>query len=99
MIKAIQKVADYKRSTLTDDELEDALRELQDMIEQIDNAGNLHSMGGLAPLLDLAAGDGRTVDIRALALWTLGVATGNNQPVQASAKELGAVERLVRLLP
>lgn len=100
MKKAAAKISDFQNASLTDDELERALYDLQEMVEQIDNAGNLHNMGGLSPLLELATGGGaRSSSIQALALWTLGVAVQNNEPVQEDLVSLQGIERLVARLP
>jgi len=101
-----------------DEELEGALTSLRDLVEQVDNAGNLHGMGGLRPLLDLGApvllsssaellpeveemassAEQRASSVRASALWTLGVAVQNNEPVQAELLSLDGVSRLVSRL-
>merc|ERR1719262_1289241 len=83
---------------MTEEELENALLRLQEMVEQVDNAGNLHRMGGLEPLLDLATGTQRSANLRTIALWTLGVAVQNNEPVQADLRSLDGLSRLVPLL-
>jgi len=102
MRDAIAQIVDFRNATLADDDLEFALNKLQEFIEQVDNAGNLHKMGGLSPLLDLglsADGEARGSDLQALALWTLGVAVQNNAPVQDDLLSVGGLELLVGKLP
>merc|ERR1719160_2177370 len=71
------QIADFANASVTDDALETALVTLMELVEQVDNAGNLHRMGGLKPLLDLGASHELDVSrgerVRSLALWTLGV--------------------------
>merc|ERR1712232_1081898 len=94
-------IADFRNETKTDEELEEALTALQDFVEQVDNAGNLHRMGGLSPLLEIgvtADGAKRGAEIQALALWTMGVAVQNNPPVQDDLLRIGALEQMVSRL-
>jgi hypothetical protein len=98
MKEAIAELRQIRNESVPDEDLEKALWRLQEMVEQVDNAGNLHRMGGLEPLLDLAAGTQRSSDLRTLALWTLGVAVQNNAPVQADLHSLDGLSRLVPLL-
>jgi len=103
--ETIAEVADFGNSSVSDDDLESALTRLQDLVEQIDNAGNLHRNGGLKPLLDLgvqeeaAAAVPRSAGVRSLALWTLGVAVQNNAPVQIELMEIDGLRRLLDCLP
>jgi len=83
MRELVGDVSDFRNVSQPDEDLTNALERLQEFVEQVDNAGNLHRMGGLEPLLGLAVGDERSAEIRTLALWTLGVAVQNNEPVQA----------------
>lgn len=95
----IHQVADFRNASLEDEFLEEALDRLRDFVDQVDNAGNLHRMGGLAPLLELALSPGRSLSTRARALWTLGVSVQNNAPVQADLSSLDALRRLAAELP
>jgi hypothetical protein len=99
MVQAVRTVMDYQNESLSNEDLEETMLNLQDIIHQVDNAGNLHQFGGLEPLLSLGCGHDRTSELRAVALWTFGVAVGNNEPVQQHAKLLGALARLANLLP
>merc|ERR1719284_1786838 len=95
MTDQIRLIEDFRNESLSDDELETSLEQLQELVEQVDNAANLHRMGGLSPLLELCLADGRRSEgTRALALWTLGVAVSNNEPVQADLMSLDALRLL-----
>lgn len=84
---------------------------MQELVEQIDNAGNLHGMGGLRLLLDLGVSGHmavsesqskerrRSESVMTLALWTLGVAVQNNEPVQAQMMEIQSLPPLIGQLP
>mmetsp|Transcript_56625 Transcript_56625/g.127326 ORF Transcript_56625/g.127326 Transcript_56625/m.127326 type:complete len:372 (+) Transcript_56625:27-1142(+) len=100
MQSSIDTIADFHNNEHSNEDLEDALVRLRDLVEQVDNALNLHVLGGLAPLLDLCVAVAiRPVSVRTEALWTLGVAVQNNAPVQQALHDLGAVEKLVATLP
>jgi hypothetical protein len=91
----VTQISDFANSSVTDEDLESALERLQELVEQVDNAGNLHAMGGLRPLLELAVSADRGESLRTLALWTLGVAVQNNPPVQDDLHRLGGVRSLL----
>jgi len=103
------EIADFANASITDDDLEFALERLNQLVEQVDNAGNLHRMGGLRPLLELGVSGSlvrtepeevrRSESVRTLALWTLGVATQNNEPVQADLFDIGGLPLLLGRLP
>jgi len=99
MQEMIEQIIDFHNASMPEEQLQDALERLQELVEQVDNAGNLHRMGGLAPLLDLAVCEERAAETRTLALWTVGVAVQNNPPVQADLLGLQGLKRLVDLLP
>jgi len=99
MTMAIATIADFKNQSLADDYLNVAVEQLREFVDQVDNAGNLHRMGGLTPLLDLVSSDARGLQTRAEGLWTLGVAAQNNLPVQQDLQSLDAARRLAELLP
>jgi len=102
-------IADFANASVTDDDLENSLTRLQELVEQVDNAGNLHRNGGLKPLLELGVSDAlvssqpvevtRSESVRSLALWTLGVAVQNNAPVQEELLGIGGLPLLIRRLP
>jgi len=95
----ISKVADHRNVSRSDDELEVSLYDLQELIEQVDHAGNLHRMNGMLPLLDIGLGTSRGSSTRSLALWTLGIAAQNNEPVQNDLLELDGLQLLIGRLP
>jgi len=95
----VVQIADFENQSVSDDNLEASLERLNELVEQVDNAGNLHRMGGLRPLLDLGLGHVRSEPVRALALWTLGVAAQNNHPVQADLMDMGGLPLLLGSLP
>jgi len=105
MQKMTMRVSAFANATITDEDLEASLESLLQFVEQVDNAGNLHRMGGLKPLLELAVyknSDGNTrrnESVRTLALWTLGVAVQNNAPVQNDLFDLGGLTSLLHRLP
>lgn len=97
----IAQIADFANTSIPDEDLHDSISILQDFIGQVDNAGNLHGMGGLKPLLDLGATVPfkRSDSVRTIALWTLGVAVQNNPPVQTDMMDLGGLALLLDRLP
>eukprot|EP00439_Symbiodinium_sp_Y106_P077874 s16_g16.t1 len=50
---------DYRNHSLPESEVQAALEELEEVLHQVDHAGNLHKMGGMQPMLDLALGTDR----------------------------------------
>jgi len=99
MTQQISQIAAFHNDSISDGDLDIALEQLQELVEQVDNAANLHRMGGLQPLLDLAVGTSRSMATRKLALWTLGVAVQNNPAVQDDLVGLGGLHRLAAQLP
>jgi len=99
MTESIRTIADFSNTSLAEEDLVAAISRLQELVEQVDNAGNLHKMGGLAPLLELAEGSKRELGTRTLALWTLGIAVQNNLPVQNDLLSVRGMARLVAQLP
>lgn len=95
----IRQIADFRNTSVEDAVLDDSLERLEEFIEQVDNAGNLHRMGGLWPLLALAVEPARPPATRARALWTLGVAAQNNPPVQEDILSLDGLRTLAAQLP
>jgi len=98
MSQQIAVIQDFRNESLPDSILEAALEELQELLHQVDHAGNLNRMGGMKPLLDMALGEERGETIRSLALWVLGVAVQNNAPVQEELHKLGGLTRLAERL-
>eukprot|EP00939_MAST-03C_sp_MAST-3C-sp1_P002873 g2873.t1 len=69
---------------------------LEDMLSDIDNAGNFRNMGGMLPIVRLL--DSPDAKIRANAAWVLGTASKGLQHVQSDAIELGALNMLLRMV-
>lgn len=95
----IAVVLDFRNESVPEEYLQAAIEELEENLHQIDNAGNLHRMGGMQPLLDIALGDIRSDETRVLALWALGVAVQNNAAVQQELHSLGGLTKLADHLP
>mmetsp|Transcript_124844 Transcript_124844/g.243004 ORF Transcript_124844/g.243004 Transcript_124844/m.243004 type:complete len:423 (-) Transcript_124844:32-1300(-) len=98
MKESILQISDHQNSSLADDDLEKPILHIQELVEQVDNAGNLHRMGGLEPLLEIAVGS-RGLPLKAVALWTLGIAVQNNEPVQNDLLSIDGLPRLATQLP
>jgi len=98
MKESILQISDHQNNSVADDDLENSVTHLQELVEQVDNAGNLHRMGGLEPLLEIASGS-RGSPLRTLALWTLGIAVQNNEPVQNDLLSIDGLARLAIQLP
>mmetsp|Transcript_60015 Transcript_60015/g.140256 ORF Transcript_60015/g.140256 Transcript_60015/m.140256 type:complete len:370 (+) Transcript_60015:61-1170(+) len=98
MSEQIAVIQDFRNSSVPESHLRAAMEELEELLHQIDHAGNLRRMGGMQPLLDLALGDEREEETRTLALWALGVAVQNNAPAQKDLHELGGLQSLAAQL-
>jgi len=94
MSEQIAVIQDFRNESLPDSLLKAALEELEELLHQVDHAGNLNRMGGMKPLLELALGTERVEALRSLALWALGVAVQNNAPVQQELHSLGGLSSL-----
>ena len=68
---------------------------LEQLIEQIDNANNMESLGLWAPLIQQLESD--EAEMRSWAAWCLGTAVQNNVKCQEKLLEKGAISRLARL--
>jgi len=97
MENSILQISDHHNDSLADEDLEKSIMQLQELIEQVDNAGNLHRMGGLEPLLDIGLGN-RSLPLKAVALWTIGIAVQNNEPVQNDLLSINGLPRLATRL-
>lgn len=98
MSQQIAVIQDFRNESLPDSTLQAALEELEELLHQVDHAGNLNRMGGMKPLLEMALGEERGETTRSLALWVLGVAVQNNAPVQEELHRLGGVRSLAERL-
>lgn len=89
-------IDDLNNSSLS---LEDHLRALEELlilVEAIDNANDLHKLGGLASVIrELSNSD---PGIRVACAWIVGKASQNNPVVQNQVLELGALPKLMTMV-
>ncbi|XP_057798748.1 hsp70 nucleotide exchange factor FES1-like [Salvia miltiorrhiza] len=78
---------------VTPQDIEDMLDELQEHVESIDNANDLHSIGGLAPLLDYLRNP--HANIRAKAADVVSTVVQNNPRSQQLVMEANGMEPLL----
>ncbi|KAG6430661.1 hypothetical protein SASPL_108733 [Salvia splendens] len=78
---------------VTPQDVEDMLDELQEHVESIDNANDLHSIGGLAPLLDYLRNS--HPNIRAKAADVVSTVVQNNPRSQQLVMEANGMEPLL----
>ncbi|KAG6416407.1 hypothetical protein SASPL_123837 [Salvia splendens] len=78
---------------VTPQDVEDMLDELQEHVESIDNANDLHSIGGLAPLLDYLRNS--HPNIRAKAADVVSTVVQNNHRSQQLVMEANGMEPLL----
>jgi hypothetical protein len=91
--------ATYNSTTLPSDRnITIALQQLQEHVEDIDKANDLHKMGGLTPLLWLLQHRTDAPRITQWVLHTLGTAAAHNPKVQDQMVELGVLDALVTTL-
>lgn len=88
----------FHNVSVTDEDVIEHLEVLRDLVEQIDNAANLHRMGGLVPLFEMSTSTDRGNAVRTEAIWSLGVAVSNNPEVQSDLIGLGALETWAKRL-
>lgn len=89
-------INDLNNSSLSLEDRQRALQELLILVEPIDNANDLHKLGGLlAVIKELSHPD---PDIRTLSAWVLGKASQNNAVVQKQVLELGALPKLLEMV-
>jgi hsp70-interacting protein len=72
-----------------------AFDNLEQLVEQIDNANNLGSLGLWSPLLGMLDSD--EAELRKMAAWCAGTAVQNNVPCQERLLALGGIPRLASL--
>eukprot|EP00850_Spirogloea_muscicola_P021924 SM000268S09740 [mRNA] locus=s268:157052:158926:+ [translate_table: standard] len=89
-------IEDLRNASCSSQEHHDALQELLVLVEPIDNANDLHKLGGLAAVAHFL--DSSNASLRASAAWVLGKAAQNNPTVQAQLLEEGLVLRLLAML-
>ncbi|KAL1550550.1 hsp70 nucleotide exchange factor FES1 [Salvia divinorum] len=91
----LMKIAinDLNNLSISLDDRHRALQELLILVEPIDNANELHKLGGLTAVIkDL---NHSNPDIRTISAWILGTASQNNPFVQNQILELGALAKLI----
>ncbi|XP_016488191.1 hsp70 nucleotide exchange factor FES1 [Nicotiana tabacum] len=89
-------VNDLDNSSLPLEHHQRALEELLVLVEHIDNAIDLHKLGGFSVLLRKL--DHFEPQIRTAAAWVLGKASQNNPVVQKQVLELGALPMLMKMM-
>ncbi|KAJ0438593.1 putative armadillo-like helical, nucleotide exchange factor Fes1 [Helianthus annuus] len=94
----LMKIAidDLNNSSLSLEDHHRALEELLVLVEAIDNANDLHKMGGLSVVIrELTNSDS---GIRTTCAWIIGKASQNNPVVQEQVLELGALPTLITMV-
>ncbi|XP_028098233.1 nucleotide exchange factor SIL1 isoform X2 [Camellia sinensis] len=89
-------IDDLNNSSLPSEYHHRALQELLILVEQIDNANDLHKLGGLSVIIrELNNPD---PEIRTTSAWILGKACQNNPVVQKQVLELGGLAKLMNMV-
>lgn len=89
-------VDDLNNSSLSLEDHHRALEELLILVEAIDNANDLHKMGGLSLVIgQLSNSDSK---LRMTSAWIVGKASQNNPIVQKQVIELGALQKLMMMV-
>ncbi|XP_051122543.1 hsp70 nucleotide exchange factor FES1 [Andrographis paniculata] len=91
----LMKIAidDLDNSSLSLEQHQRALQELLILVEPIDNANDLHKLGGLTAIIGKL--EHSNPQIRTTAAWVLGKACQNNPFVQNQVLELGPLAKLM----
>lgn len=89
-------IDDLKNSSLLLEEHLRALQELLILVEPIDNANDLHKLGGLSVVI--RALDNPDSEMRMTSAWIIGKASQNNPVVQKQVLELGGLPRLMKMV-
>jgi hsp70-interacting protein len=85
-----------KKEDTKDTEKAYALEELQYLVEDIDNAQDLHKIEGYVPVLRLLSSP--DTDVRRWATWVISTCAQNNPWAQQRALEKGTLPRILNLL-
>jgi hsp70-interacting protein len=72
-----------------------AFDNLEQLVEQIDNANNLGNLGLWSPLLSML--ESEEAELRKMAAWCAGTAVQNNAPCQERLLALGGIPKLAAL--
>uniref|UniRef100_A0A0G4I3P3 Nucleotide exchange factor Fes1 domain-containing protein n=1 Tax=Chromera velia CCMP2878 TaxID=1169474 RepID=A0A0G4I3P3_9ALVE len=97
MVRIISLLSETDTAEKDPVEAERVIMILEEYVQQVDNAMNLHKMGGLTVLLRLLLSETGAYNVRVAAAWCLGTAAQNNDVVQEQLLSLGAVDGIVRL--
>jgi len=95
LVSALQNAAAGGPEVAPDSDVIVFLEELDGFVHQIDNAVDLHSMGGLETVVQLIKDSARSVPLRAQAAVVVGASASNNPQATENAVGLGALEALV----
>ncbi|XP_057773932.1 hsp70 nucleotide exchange factor FES1-like [Salvia miltiorrhiza] len=93
----LMKIAinDLNNLSLSLEDRHRALQELLILVEPIDNANDLHKLGGLTAVIKNL--NNSNPEIRTISAWILGKASQNNPFVQNQILELGALAKLMEM--
>ncbi|PIN01549.1 Armadillo/beta-catenin-like repeat-containing protein [Handroanthus impetiginosus] len=93
----LMKIAidDLNNSSLSLEDRHRALQELLILVEPIDNANDLHKVGGLKAVIREL--NNPNPEIRTISAWILGKASQNNLFVQNQILELGTLAKLMQM--
>ncbi|KAL8534957.1 hypothetical protein ACS0TY_010836 [Phlomoides rotata] len=94
----LMKIAidDLNNSSLSLEDRHRALQELLILVEPIDNANDLHKLGGLTAVIKEL--NYPNPEIRTISAWILGKASQNNPLVQNQILELGILAKLMEMV-
>ncbi|CAA2997463.1 hsp70 nucleotide exchange factor FES1 [Olea europaea subsp. europaea] len=89
-------IDDLNNSSLSLEDRHRALEELLILVEPVDNANDLHKLGGLTAVIGEL--DHPDPEIRTISAWVLGKASQNNPVVQKQILELGPLTKLMEMV-
>ncbi|GFP83044.1 hsp70 nucleotide exchange factor fes1 [Phtheirospermum japonicum] len=94
----LMKIAidDLNNLSLSLEDRHRALQELLILVEPIDNANDLHKLGGLIAVIREL--NNPNPEIRTISVWILGKASQNNPLVQNQILELGPLAKLIEMV-
>lgn len=82
--------------TNSEEERIGSLEAIQEFVEDLDVANDLHALGGLIPILDLM--NHESEDIRVISAWIISTGVQNNPRFQSLLLEQGGVSRFLQRL-
>ncbi|XP_047310994.1 hsp70 nucleotide exchange factor FES1 [Impatiens glandulifera] len=89
-------IDDLNNSSLPIDDHYRALQELLILVEPIDNANDLHKLGGLSVTIKFLSNS--NTELRTMSAWILGKASQNNPVIQKQILELGGLIKLMEMV-